>query len=81
MKFVYLYKLGILFIALNDIKCSIFQLSKQLDSFKGNLEEFAANHRNDIRKSPQFRNQFQEMCAAIGVDPLACKQILGLKEI
>ena len=49
------------------------QLSKQLDSFKGNLEDFAAKHRNDIKKNPEFRRQFQEMCAAIGVDPLACE--------
>jgi ESCRT-II complex subunit VPS22 len=47
------------------------QLSKQVESFRTYLEEFATKHRDDIRRSPQFRNQFQEMCAAIGVDPLA----------
>jgi len=36
-----------------------------------NLEEFATKHREEIRKNPQFRSQFQQMCAAIGVDPLA----------
>ena len=48
-------------------------MTKQMDVFKKNLEEFAAKHKDDIRKDPQFRLQFQEMCASIGVDPLACK--------
>lgn len=26
---------------------------------------------NDIRKKPAFRAQFHEMCAKVGVDPLA----------
>ena len=26
---------------------------------------------NDIRKNPSFRSQFHEMCAKVGVDPLA----------
>lgn len=47
------------------------QMTKQLEIFRDNLEEFAANHKNEIRKNPQFRRQFQEMCASIGVDPLA----------
>ncbi|KAK7109195.1 vacuolar-sorting protein SNF8-like [Littorina saxatilis] len=47
------------------------QMTKQMDVFKKNLEEFAAKHKEDIRKDPQFRLQFQEMCASIGVDPLA----------
>ncbi len=33
------------------------QLSKQLDSFKGYLEDFARKHKNDIRKDGQFRSQ------------------------
>ena len=49
----------------------IQQMSMQLETFREKLEEFASKHKNDIRKNPQFRNQFQEMCAAIGVDPLA----------
>uniref|UniRef100_A0A8B9B840 Vacuolar-sorting protein SNF8 n=1 Tax=Anser brachyrhynchus TaxID=132585 RepID=A0A8B9B840_9AVES len=47
------------------------QMSKQLDMFKTNLEEFASKHKQEIRKSPEFRVQFQDMCATIGVDPLA----------
>ena len=49
------------------------KMSKQMEVFRKNLEEFATKHREEIRKNPQFRSQFQEMCAAIGVDPLACK--------
>ncbi|CAB1434270.1 unnamed protein product [Pleuronectes platessa] len=49
----------------------IVQMSKQLETFKSNLEEFASKHKQEIRKSSEFRVQFQEMCATIGVDPLA----------
>lgn len=51
----------------------VLQMSKQLETFKSNLEEFASKHKQEIRKSSQFRVQFQEMCATIGVDPLACE--------
>lgn len=47
------------------------QMAKQMETFRGHLEEFAAKHKDDIKKDPQFRVQFQEMCASIGVDPLA----------
>ncbi|XP_022190245.1 vacuolar-sorting protein SNF8 [Nilaparvata lugens] len=47
------------------------QMSKQLEVFRNNLEEFAGKHRNEIKKNSTFRRQFQEMCASIGVDPLA----------
>lgn len=47
------------------------QMTKQMDVFRENLEEFATKHKHEIRKNAQFRRQFQEMCAAIGVDPLA----------
>lgn len=50
-------------------------MGKQLESFKNYLEEFAANHKADIRKNPEFRGHFQKMCARIGVDPLACKSL------
>jgi ESCRT-II complex subunit VPS22 len=49
----------------------IEQMSKQLDIFRSNLEDFASKHKNEIKKNPQFRQQFQSMCASIGVDPLA----------
>lgn len=47
------------------------QLSKQMEQFRSNLEDFAAKHRRDIKQDAQFRRQFQAMCAAIGVDPLS----------
>jgi ESCRT-II complex subunit VPS22 len=50
--------------------CSL-QLSKNMDQFKTKLESFAAKHKNSIKKDPEFRERFQEMCATIGVDPLA----------
>ncbi|XP_046400305.1 vacuolar-sorting protein SNF8 [Ischnura elegans] len=57
-------------------------MSKQLDVFRTNLEDFATKHRSEIKRSPQFRRQFQEMCASIGVDPLASRKgfwsVLGI---
>jgi len=47
------------------------QLSSQLEQFRANLETFAAEHKQEIRKDPEFRKRFQDMCASIGVDPLA----------
>lgn len=47
------------------------QMTQQLEVFRSNLEEFATKHKNEIKKNAQFRKQFQEMCASIGVDPLA----------
>ncbi|WVQ75477.1 hypothetical protein IAR50_005102 [Cryptococcus sp. DSM 104548] len=46
-------------------------LQSSLESFRSQLVTFASQHRDDIRKDPAFRHQFQKMCAAIGVDPLA----------
>lgn len=43
-----------------------------MEMFKNNLEDFAVKHREDIRRDPEFRLQFQEMCSSVGVDPLAC---------
>ena len=48
-------------------------MTQQMETFKKNLQEFAAIHRQKIQKSPEFRTEFTKMCAAIGVDPLACK--------
>ncbi|KAK6742593.1 hypothetical protein RB195_010072 [Necator americanus] len=45
--------------------------SKQLEEFTMRLEQFAHRHRDEIRKNSQFRRHFQEMCASVGVDPLA----------
>ncbi|KAL5973915.1 hypothetical protein ACLOJK_030574 [Asimina triloba] len=46
-------------------------MKEQLTKFRSQLEEFARKHKNDIRKNPAFRSQFHEMCAKVGVDPLA----------
>lgn len=47
------------------------QTRVQMETFKKSLEEFALRHKQDIRRDPIFRAQFQTMCAKIGVDPLA----------
>lgn len=67
----------------DEVKKSNLQAMKEhMTKFRGNLEEFARKYRNDIRKDPVFRAQFQTMCANIGVDPLASNkgawaQLLG----
>ncbi len=42
-----------------------------MEKFRTKLEEFARDHKQEIRKDPEFRRHFQDMCASIGVDPLA----------
>lgn len=62
------------------------QMVQQMEKFRSNLEDYAAKHKNEIRKNPQFRRQFQEMCASIGVDPLASgkgfwSELLGVGDL
>ncbi|KRY93220.1 Vacuolar-sorting protein SNF8 [Trichinella pseudospiralis] len=47
------------------------QLTDLMDVFRDKLELFASKHQHEIRKNPTFRRQFLEMCATVGVDPLA----------
>ncbi|VDN23234.1 unnamed protein product [Gongylonema pulchrum] len=47
------------------------QFSQELAVFQTKLEEFAHKHRDEIRRNSQFRRHFQDMCASVGVDPLA----------
>lgn len=47
------------------------ELRSQLDIFSNALRQFAQQHRKDIVRDPDFRHAFQQMCANIGVDPLA----------
>ncbi|CAF0721482.1 unnamed protein product [Didymodactylos carnosus] len=59
------------------------KLSKQFEIFRDNLEKFAEKHKNEIKKDVAFRRQFQDMCATVGVDPLASSkgfwsQVLGV---
>lgn len=46
------------------------KLSTQMGEFRSNLERFAEKYKKDIKKNGDFRRQFQQMCAASGVDPL-----------
>ena len=46
-------------------------LETSLASFREELSRFASLHGAEIRRDPAFRHQFQRMCAAIGIDPLA----------
>lgn len=64
-------------------EAEVTHMSKQLESFKTYLEQFAAQHQSDIKKNAEFRQHFQKMCARIGVDPLASSkgfwaEILGV---
>lgn len=52
-------------------------LRSQLDTFSAALRQFASAHRNDILRDPQFRGEFQRMCANIGVDPLGAAKVSG----
>lgn len=49
----------------------VASLETSLASFRAELSRFAAAHGSAIRRDPAFRHQFQRMCAAIGIDPLA----------
>lgn len=42
--------------------------------FKENLELFAAKYKDKINTNPAFRKQFNDMCKAIGVDPLKSRK-------
>lgn len=47
------------------------QLSSQLETFQQALSAFAATHARQIRANPEFRAQFNQMCTAIGINPLS----------
>lgn len=46
-------------------------IEEQVRTFKGALEDFAARHRADIARDPEFRAHFLKLAKSIGVDPLA----------
>ncbi|KAF9666984.1 hypothetical protein SADUNF_Sadunf16G0285600 [Salix dunnii] len=49
-------------------------VTAKIDEVLGFFDKFVPNqvaNLNDIRKNPTFRTQFHEMCAKVGVDPLA----------
>ncbi|VEL31828.1 unnamed protein product, partial [Protopolystoma xenopodis] len=67
------------------VQVQLANLTRQFDIVKSALEGFAAKHRTKIQNNAGFRRQFQELCATIGVDPLAYSrglwsEILGLGE-
>ena len=68
-------------------KTQVDHLQSQLTQFRTALSHFATTHRDSIRSDPTFRHAFQQMCASIGVDPLAgprkggwWAEILGLSD-
>ena len=46
-------------------------LHAQLAQFRAALSHYASTNRARIRAEPSFRHAFQQMCAGVGVDPLA----------
>ena len=49
-----------------------------LERLELKLTEFAKAHKSEIQKDPVFRHRFLQMCAPLGVDPLASqKTMLG----
>ncbi|KAG8902002.1 hypothetical protein FRB99_004967 [Tulasnella sp. 403] len=52
-------------------QAQITSLHSQLAQFRTALSRFATDHRDEIKRDPAFRLAFQQMCASIGVDPLA----------
>lgn len=58
---------------------------EQMAIFQKKLEEFARKYKNEIRSDPDFRNEFNQMCMQIGVDPLQSRngfwsKLLGVGE-
>lgn len=51
-------------------------MQQSMKLFKDSLEEFALKYKGEIRADPEFRAQFHQMCANIGVDPLTSNKVL-----
>jgi ESCRT-II complex subunit VPS22 len=45
----------------------------QMEAFQRKLETFARQHKDKIRRDPEFRAEFNQMCLTLGVDPLQSK--------
>ncbi|KAI5120125.1 hypothetical protein M0805_001893 [Coniferiporia weirii] len=52
-------------------RSQVDNLRAQLTQFRSALVHFASTHREKIKRDPAFRHAFSQMCASIGVDPLA----------
>ena len=48
--------------------------ARSVGVFREQLDAFARRHGDEIRRNPAFRHKFAQMCAQIGVDPLASKK-------
>jgi ESCRT-II complex subunit VPS22 len=46
---------------------------RQMEDFQKKLQEFASKHKDQIKKDPEFRREFNAMCLSLGVDPLQSK--------
>lgn len=62
------------------------QMSKQLGMFKTNLKEFTSKHKQEIPKNLEYRVQFQDIRATIGVDHLSSgkgfwSEVLGMGDL
>ena len=55
----------------NANEVTMRHMEEQMVIFKERLEAFALKYKKDVAKDPEFRRDFQRMCARIGVDPLA----------
>ena len=47
------------------------ECTDRMFAFKSSLETFAASHRAEIARDPEFRRDFVRLARSIGVDPLA----------
>ena len=45
-----------------------------IESLQVKLADFAKKHQSDIQDDPAFRQQFLQMCAPLGVDPLVSQK-------
>uniref|UniRef100_A0A7S0RI08 Vacuolar protein sorting-associated protein n=1 Tax=Chlamydomonas leiostraca TaxID=1034604 RepID=A0A7S0RI08_9CHLO len=62
-------------------KSNLEAMKEQMATFKTKLEEFALKYKADIRRDPEFRARFHQMCANIGVDPLASNKGIWAKAL
>eukprot|EP00995_Heteronema_vittatum_P000724 NODE_1097_length_1070_cov_542.136141_g761_i0.p1 GENE.NODE_1097_length_1070_cov_542.136141_g761_i0~~NODE_1097_length_1070_cov_542.136141_g761_i0.p1 ORF type:complete len:219 (+),score=43.29 NODE_1097_length_1070_cov_542.136141_g761_i0:129-785(+) len=57
---------------ITDLSTQVLQ--QQMAQFQQQLADFAVKHKHQINKNAEFRHQFNQMCAKLGVDPLASKK-------
>lgn len=52
-----------------------------IEKLQGSLQKFAKAHQKDIQNDPAFRQQFLQMCAPLGIDPLVSKKSFWSKTL